>query len=91
MVPRFGPPAKTFRWQVVTKDHQLVLGEVRWAGRWRSYAFFPSPDTMFETVCLGEIADFVRQRTEDHRAKLRSSKHSPRISTQVESLQSGGP
>jgi hypothetical protein len=33
-----------------------LLGFIKWFGRWRCYAFFPSPDCVFEQQCLRDIA-----------------------------------
>jgi hypothetical protein len=44
-----------------------MLGEVRWFGRWRCYAFYPEPDTLYERQCLRDIADFCEARTREHR------------------------
>ena len=50
---------KTRVWDVVTRDGGGVLGSVKWFGRWRQYSFFPKPDTIYESVCLGDIAAFM--------------------------------
>lgn len=34
------------------------LGQVKWYGPWRCYAFFPADGTLFERVCLRDIAAF---------------------------------
>lgn len=45
------------------------LGMVKWFGRWRCYAFFPLGDTVFERVCLRDIAAFCEQETVAHRGQ----------------------
>lgn len=35
-----------------------ALGQVRWFGAWRCYAFFPANGTLFEPTCLGDLAAF---------------------------------
>jgi len=68
---------KTLIWEVLTKDGGKdpgggeLLGEVKWFGRWRGYAFFPLRDTIYEHRCLRDIADFVETQTKAHRAKKR--------------------
>ena len=46
------------------------LGEIRWYGQWRRYAFFPNAHTLFEEVCLRQIADFCENETRLYRAGL---------------------
>lgn len=63
------PKAKTRYWFVdakADKDPPECLGCVKWFGRWRTYAFFPEPFTVFEKVCLLEIAEFCEARTREH-------------------------
>jgi len=50
---------KTSVWNVVSKDSGATLGQIRWYGQWRKYAFFPSPHTLYETDCLRDIAAFI--------------------------------
>lgn len=66
------PTGKTSRWQVATTDESSVLGSVHWFGRWRQYAFFPLPDTVYERQCLRDIAEFCEQKTAEWR---RDGKH----------------
>ena len=66
---RFGDiPAgrKTCIWNVLTNDG-FVLGQVKWFGRWRRYSFFPTSETVYEQTCLREIAQFIEDRTYEHR------------------------
>ena len=60
--------AKTIRWNVKTKDGEL-LGRVSWFGRWRRYCFFPADGCVFEETCLNEISQFIVNRTHEHRVK----------------------
>jgi hypothetical protein len=64
---------KTLVWDVTAKDGGLRLGEVKWFGRWRRYAFFPS-DCVFEHQCLRELADFLEARTREHAASKRKDR-----------------
>ena len=45
-----------------------VLGVVKWFGRWRQYAFFPEPGTLYSMGCCEDIADFIRQCMLERRA-----------------------
>ena len=41
----------------------FTLGQVKWFGAWRRYAFFPSAGTVFEETCLRQIANFCQHET----------------------------
>ena len=62
------PTGKTKIWEVVTVgDGPVILGSVKWFGKWRKYGFFPENDTVFETTCLRDIAEFCEEETKRHR------------------------
>lgn len=50
---------KTKVWAVKTVDGTAWLGEIRWFGRWRCYAFFPYTNTVYERTCLLDIVHFI--------------------------------
>jgi hypothetical protein len=52
------PSGKT--WIVVVYGVRARLGEIRWFGRWRHYAFFPDDGTLYNPDCMGEIASMCR-------------------------------
>ena len=54
---------KTEQWIVAAKDGGAELGEVRWFGRWRKYAFYPSANCVFEQDCLRAIAEFCERQS----------------------------
>jgi len=60
------PKPKTKTWWVREKGGSTI-GKVAWVGRWRKYSFFPEGGTVWEQVCLREIADFCEARTREHR------------------------
>ena len=60
------PKPKTLTWFVHPKDSTNHIGMVKWYGPWRKYCFFPEAYTVFEKVCLREIADFCEQKTKGH-------------------------
>jgi len=68
------PKPKTKVWWVVNKYENNCIGNIGWFGRWRKYSFFPKSDTVFEEVCLREIANFCEKETQEHR-KQRRNKH----------------
>jgi hypothetical protein len=49
-------------------DEPVILGAVKWFGRWRRYAFFPGAQTVYEATCLREIADFCADQTTHRRS-----------------------
>ena len=65
--PRPSAP-KTKVWAVCSKDGGII-GRVSWYGPWRKYCFFPQPDTVYEQICLREIAQFCERETQKHRSK----------------------
>ncbi len=58
---------KTKRLVVVAKKDGTRLGEIRWAGAWRKYAFFPEPSTYYENDCLRDIAGFIEKLMAERR------------------------
>jgi hypothetical protein len=65
------PEAKTKRWWVETKNGQDGLGIIEWYGGWRKYTFRAEPGSEFEEVCLREIAQFITERTAEHKARAK--------------------
>lgn len=64
------PKPKTKTWQVATRPDLAPLGMVKWWGPWRKYAFFPFANTLFESLCLREIALFCEGQTKEHRDQV---------------------
>ena len=62
-----GHTGKTVIYKVVSDTS--VLGEIRWYGPWRCYAFYPEMETVYEKKCLRDIADFCELLTTEHKAK----------------------
>lgn len=67
---------KTKTWYVVNKYDDASgdfakahLGWIGWYAPWRKYCFFPKGDTVYEKVCLREIANFCERKTSEHKAK----------------------
>lgn len=50
---------KTTMYWVMSKSDKARLGEIKWYGPWRKYAFFPEVETVFETTCLRDIVEFI--------------------------------
>jgi hypothetical protein len=60
----------------VANDGEVELGEVKWYGRWRCYAYFPVNDTLYEKTCLRDIANFCEKKTRDQLASSEEGKES---------------
>jgi len=60
---------KTFQFTVWTTGQEFMLGDIKWFGRWRRYAFSPVDKTIFEQDCLRTIADICEKMTKDHNKK----------------------
>ena len=52
---------KTAIYNVIAKEGDLMLGEIKWFAQWRKYVFLPSNQTIFESKCLNDIVDFLNQ------------------------------
>jgi len=55
---------KTAVWNVIAKEGGYSIGQIKWFGRWRKYSFFPIADTIYESVCLQDITDFLIHENE---------------------------
>lgn len=53
---------KTSLWIVKNKESCTTIGLVKWYSAWRTYAFFPANDTIFEDDCLYDIAQFIKDK-----------------------------
>ena len=62
------PNPATKRWAVMPKDGSAQIGRVQWYGPWRKYCFMPVANTVFEQICLREIAAFCEDQTKLHRS-----------------------
>ena len=72
-----GPPKpKTKVWFVINKYDGIQLGWIAWFAKWRKYAFYPKPETVYEQVCLREIADFCEIETRHYNEQKHSKKDS---------------
>jgi len=53
---------KTKAWMIKSRRTGTMLGEVKWFGRWRRYAFFPCQDTIWNPDCLVAVTDFIAEQ-----------------------------
>ena len=59
---------KTLRWLVVGGSG--AIGMVHWGAQWRKYVFSAGPNTYYDSSCLGEIAEFLYDKTFAHKHKV---------------------
>jgi len=69
------PNKKTQVWDVYVRNTDTYLGIIKWYAPWRKYCFFPMGEkykngfysvvheTVFEEVCLRDIAKFIETET----------------------------
>ncbi len=57
------PSGKTKRWVVENSQSDTQLGWIEWKAPWRKYWFCPLNGTGYDSVCLGEIANFLLAET----------------------------
>ena len=63
-----GPPKpKTQTWWVVNKYDDIQIGAIGWYASWRKYSYYAKNCTVYEQVCLREIADFCERKTKEHK------------------------
>lgn len=55
------PDMKTQIWAVTSAKYGDPLGLIKWFGRWRQYAFYPEPGTIFNKDCMTDIAIFIHR------------------------------
>lgn len=62
------PNKKTKVWEIRTNTiPSYIIGHIQWYPQWRKYAFFPHADIVWEEVCLGEISNFIFEKTKEHK------------------------
>jgi hypothetical protein len=62
------PSGKTLRFTVHARKDGATLGIIQWRSEWRCYCFEPAYPTVFEHVCLRDIADLIETQTAVHKA-----------------------
>lgn len=62
---------KTETWKCCNNEPGDCLGYVEWYRPWRQYCFTPGFDDVFvfNSTCLTDIANFLKQVNEGHKAK----------------------
>lgn len=77
------PGRKTAVWLIQTVDGMTDLGEVKFNGGWRCYAFFPLPKTLYERECLRDIADFCERKTGEWQQEVRDRRGNAKTNTKT--------
>jgi hypothetical protein len=57
----------TNRWRIHRINGTDVLGVIAWHAPWRKYTMFAVDGTIFDAICLRDIADFCEQQTQEHK------------------------
>ncbi len=60
---------KTKRFRVDSKEGGYEISYVYFYPKWRKYVFEPLPDTVYEEVCMREIAQFIEDQTKRWRTR----------------------
>ncbi len=47
--------------KVMSRLHGNTLGNIKWYGAWRQYAFFPGSDTLYNVECLNDIISYIKE------------------------------
>jgi hypothetical protein len=59
----FSPSGKTKVFRVDSKEAGFEIGYVRFYPKWRKYVYEPLNNTIYEQVCLRDIASFIEEQT----------------------------
>ena len=52
---------RTDVYTVISRQSGFKLGEIKWYGAWRQYAFFPCGETIWNKTCLADIQKFLEE------------------------------
>lgn len=61
-------PGVTKRWEVRTKQGNVVIARIGWSTAWRRYVLQPGYPTEWEQDCLHDVAAFLETATREHKA-----------------------
>lgn len=70
------PNRKTMVWAVTSVYDNTLLGFIGWFPRFRKFSFFPRKDTVYEEVCLRDIAEFCETETKKQKERRKLEKQS---------------
>jgi len=58
---------KTEKWSVINRKSTHMLGVIKWHSPWRRYTFQPTHASIYDWLCLRELADFCENATIRHK------------------------
>jgi hypothetical protein len=64
---------KTQVWLCRNNRSYYLLATIKWYSRWRQYCSFGEPNTIFNSSCHLDIADFLKQLNSEHKLKNRKA------------------
>ena len=64
---------KTKTYWVNPKEGSGSLGQIKWYGPWRCYAFYPFPNCVFEKTCLKDIISFIENLMLERKLKAQTN------------------
>ena len=53
-----------------------LLGKIEWSGAWRQYVFKPEEKTLWSSLCLFGISDFLEKINQEEREKWKKRRKS---------------
>lgn len=68
-IERTIPGRKTVQVRIFSASQGTPLGCIQWLGRWRQYAFFPEPGTVWNPDCLRDVNERIASLMEARRAE----------------------
>ena len=48
-------------WECKSNKHNQLLGYIAWYEPWKRFCLYPKPSTIFDSICMGDIIDFIGQ------------------------------
>jgi hypothetical protein len=52
---------------IYAKLSNILLGQIKWYGPWRRYAFFPDAGMVFDNNCLNAVIDEIKRLMEERK------------------------
>lgn len=54
---------KTWIVDVTSRSGGMLLGQIKWYGAWRQFAFYPNPErvTIFNVECMNDICEVIQE------------------------------
>jgi hypothetical protein len=84
------PNRKTKVFLVYNKENfEVPIGEIRWYGAFRKYAFYPQPNTVYENVCMKDITNFLEELMDERKAEKSPQIEKPGFSKRSRDAQNG--